>query len=157
MESEPRPSALTVAARIVSHTPNLEFAMLPTLFLKFIHVLFILGLLGTTLYIVYAIHQPLFPLRRFLLITLFLAIMSLITGTFLVIPRHFTFHTPWIQAAYLLLIVFFLGIAVLLFTARRPMHRLKIWIYRATGLILITILLFIIHDAVTKTTLLTIS
>lgn len=77
-----------------------------------------------------------------------------LTGTLLVPLRHYTFHTPWIQAAFVLLSVFLL--LVILFVPRKNQSQ-KIpsrsrWL--GLGVVLGMILVVIIHDAVTKTTFL---
>jgi len=110
--------------------------------LKFVHVLCALGLLGL---IVYGFIDPSKPLSR--KIILGLSVLALLTGTLLVHPKHFTFHTPWIQAAYSLLLVFVL--MTLWISAQK--NKLPLWVWRLIYLVLIAILAIIIHDAVMKT------
>jgi hypothetical protein len=106
---------------------------------KFIHVLLALSLLITTFF---CLASNSIKNHKLILI---LSLVAAITGTLLVYPAHFTFHTPWIKAAYVLLGIFTLVILGLM------RFKLK----KITLIILLAILLiFIIHDAVTKTTLL---
>jgi hypothetical membrane protein len=76
-----------------------------------------------------------------------LSLFALLSGTFLVYPSGFTFHTPWVQTAYLLLFIFFLsaGIRITL------IHKSK-WLQRTLYLILIALLMIAVMDAVTKST-----
>jgi uncharacterized membrane protein SirB2 len=78
---------------------------------------------------------------------LYFSLFAILTGTLLVYPKHFTFHTPWIQAAYLLVTIFSLGILTLQKKNKIP-RLIKLFSY----LILIVILIGVIHDAVTKST-----
>ncbi|MCW5589554.1 MAG: hypothetical protein KIT27_07820 [Legionellales bacterium] len=89
-------------------------------------------------------------------------VLLILTGTLLVYPKGFTFHTPWIIAAY-----FLLGInSILLFLTaylrkkaevqqqRWQSISLGMWLtYHALQIILIVSFVLIIHDAVTKQTL----
>lgn len=108
-------------------------------FIKFIHILCALGLLGGTTYSLVAVTRQ---LNKIFLLAAGLAIL---TGTILIYPTHFTFHTPWIIAAYLLTFAYILGIRLSLFL-KKPTRLLYF--------ILIMVLILIVHDAVTKTTLL---
>lgn len=81
---------------------------------------------------------------------LFISLVALITGTLLVVPKHFTFHTPWIQAAYLLITLFGLSIFLLI----KYGSRLKPILQKLIYMTLILALVCVIHDAVTKTTFL---
>ena len=69
----------------------------------------------------------------------------MISGSLLIYPKGYTFHTHWIQAAYLLLSIFVLSIFLLKYL--KYFKYLKIIYF-----ILILLLIFIIRDAVTKTT-----
>ena len=118
--------------------------------IKFIHVLFALGLLGTTIYcltffITTSPRHALVSLNKFLLL---LSLFAMLTGTLLVHPKNFTFQTPWIQAAYFLLFVYAVGISLFLI-----LKKINRWVGLFFYLILFTILILITHDAVTKTTL----
>lgn len=92
-----------------------------------------------------------------LLISLFI----LVTGTFLVLPRHFTFHTPWIQAAYLLTMIYFICISVLILLKKYRLmkedtgkiSKPKQLLWRLAYIFLLVLLTLVVHDAVTKTTL----
>jgi hypothetical protein len=117
--------------------------------IKFIHILFTLSLLGSTLFCLASVGSPRFQFAYFHKTILWLALFTMITGTFLVIPKHFSFHTPWIQAAYILVVLFGSGMMLL----KRNIFT-KIWVQRLIYVTLITILIFVIHDAVTKTTFL---
>lgn len=130
--------------------------------IKFIHILCVLGLLGSVFYnLVLACskkiageHSTVLQLNRFNKIILWFSLFALFTGTLLVHPKLFTFHTPWIQAAYLLLILFCTGIYLIKkgLTQHRQSTRITHFVLPASYLILITILVFIIHDAVAKST-----
>jgi cytochrome bd-type quinol oxidase subunit 2 len=122
--------------------------------IKFIHLLCTLSLLGGTLFCFAtagkykSIASPLFHK-----IILYTCIAALLTGTLLVYPKHFTFHTPWIQAAYLL--VFLYATIIILLNKFRDS---SIYQYRipilGTYFSLIILLILVIHDAVTKITFL---
>lgn len=105
-------------------------------FLKFSHLLFALGILSGMMYS--------FLTGRTNSILLLFCLLAAVTGTFLVYPKHYTFHTPWIQAAYALTLLVSLGIGVML--AKKKSSRLIFFI-------LIVALILITHDAVTKTIL----
>lgn len=129
-------------------------------FLKFIHVLVALSLLGLAVYCMtltasrkYAManayqQHKILRLHRLMLLIVALAML---TGTFLVYPKNFTFHTPWIRAAYLLSLIFAAGILLLTFLKKKtktPQRLAWLFFYFMLSLILIGI----VHDAVTKTT-----
>lgn len=118
--------------------------------IKFIHLLITLGLLGLTFHCVTA--KGTLNLKRINVTLLSLSVLAIATGTLLVYPKHFTFHTPWIQAAYVLVVGFCLCIGSMVFFNRKicvPKNLL-----RGIYLILFTLLVLVIHDAVTKTTFL---
>ena len=123
---------------------------------KFIHLLCVLGLLGLVVNSLVALSLRKFsrnPANKAYLINqnknmLWLAIFAVLTGTLLVYPKHFTFHTPWIEAAYLLVTLFIIAVFVLKRLPNLPNY-LKIISY----ILLITLLVCVIHDAVTKTAL----
>lgn len=126
--------------------------------LKFIHLICTLTLLGSTLYCVPLLWRRRYSERlsntfkRVLHIIFGSALLAAITGTFLVHPKHFTFHTPWIQAAYILLISFGIGIGLLSFFKKKQIYAL--WLWASVYFILVTLLVAVIHDAVTKSTFL---
>jgi hypothetical protein len=105
-------------------------------FLKFFHLLLILGLLSASLYSF--VSGP-----RYQRAILWITVLSVLTGSLLVYPTHFTFHTPWIQAAYVFAGLYSVGILI---TLKYPS--------RIVCFILLWLLLFALHDAVTKTTFL---
>ncbi|MDX1901022.1 MAG: hypothetical protein SFW66_03330 [Gammaproteobacteria bacterium] len=120
--------------------------------IKFIHVLFAIGLLGTVIYCFGMTRKITVPseqknaslsrLKKSMLIASFFAAL---TGTALIYPKHYTFHTHWIQAAIGLLASFSIAILCL--------HKLKSrWQWLALCTILTLILVAIIHDAVMKQT-----
>ncbi len=115
--------------------------------LKCLHLLFVLGLLGTVLYslFLFVTSKGRIPSTPTPCIWA-LASGALITGTLLVHPRHFTFHTPWIQAAFVLLGIFFGGM-LLLQTVKNKKAVATLWIA------LLIILVFMTHDAVSKSML----
>ncbi len=119
-------------------------------FLKFIHVLLALGLLGALFCCIVLVMRSaqsstLFYINK---IILALCVFALLTGTLLVYPKHFTFHTPWIQAAYLLLFIFAVGVTLLLLLKKITPR----WIGVMSYIFLLMILIFITHDAVMKST-----
>lgn len=120
--------------------------------IKFVHILLALGLLGVTSYcltLTSSKHRThLLFFNKYLLIISFFA---LLTGSLLVYPKHFTFHTPWIQAAYLLLITYGITLGLSIICSKKIAQA---WIWRCLYLTLIAILVIIIHDAVTKHTFL---
>jgi uncharacterized membrane protein YozB (DUF420 family) len=131
--------------------------MLIVNFLKFIHLLLTLSLLGSVGYCLALLisknriaNRPL--IYRLNKIILVLAFFAMLTGTFLVHPKHFTFHTPWIQAAYILIVCFSLGLFALMFLSKKQIRFSGIAIF--FYLLLLLVLVFIVHDAVTKTTFL---
>lgn len=120
-------------------------------FIKFIHLLCTLGLLGIVGYcLVSRIKQSVFP-RTLNKLMLLLAAGAAFTGTLLIYPKHFTIHTPWIKAAYVFVFAFVLGLVFLIKTQNHvKLARFHPIIYVA----LLVILVCITHDAVTKTTFL---
>ena len=125
--------------------------------IKFIHILLTLGLFGLTAYCLTFISSSHFTqtkndsltyLNKIILIFAFFAAM---TGTLLVYPKHFTFHTPWILAAYVLVFVYSLGVCALILFRKQRKYR---WLWYCVYGILILILVAVIHDAVTKNTFL---
>ena len=109
-------------------------------FIKFFHLLFAMGLLGTVAFLFYSKN-----IRPWYKILFCFSFFALLTGTLLVYPAHFTFHTPWIKAAYLLLSMFIAGL-VGLFLYPIKNKKLTKFIF----LILFLLLLLITHDAVRK-------
>jgi hypothetical protein len=128
--------------------------------IKLIHLLFALSLLGLTTYLSLLVattnfslgnavlYQKILRLNKHLLIFAFCAML---TGTLLVYPKNFSFHTPWIQAAYLFVTIFSVGILGLIWAKKTFVlqHR-GMWF--CSYLALLMILLIVVHDAVTKTT-----
>lgn len=120
--------------------------------LKFIHLIATLGLLGSAVVCLSLVATKKFDLiTRLNKVMLALMVFTVITGTFLVIPKHFTFHTPWIQAAYVFCTLFFVGVLLLIFLKKYVEQR---WLWYSSYVFLILILTGIVHDAVTKTTFL---
>lgn len=115
--------------------------------IKFIHVLFALGLLSLTLCCIVSFDT--LKLARFNKTLLIMSPFLVLSGTLLVQPKGYSFHTPWIMAAYLFIITFCAG-TILLLLYRNLSHWFRCTLY----LILLAILIVITHDAVTKTTFL---
>lgn len=127
-------------------------------FLKFFHVLITVGLLGSALYCLILIfskkaapahcvqHDQVTCMNKIMLLLL---VLAMLTGTFLVYPKQFTFHTHWIQAAYFLSLLCIFGISLLILFKKKIKMR-SVWMF--SYLVLIVILIGIIHDAVTKST-----
>lgn len=118
-----------------------------TSLLKFLHIVVALSLVGTVISCGVSAIRGKFPERTRPLVALCLC--ALASGSLLVIPKHYTFTTPWIMAAYLL-VSFFILITVLGFFLKKNQRFLT----TAAYLILATLLVIIIHDAVTKSTFL---
>jgi hypothetical protein len=124
--------------------------------LKFIHLLITLSLLGSTFFCLILVSFPTHPeqtilIKRFNRIILWLLSFAIVTGTLLIYPKHFTFHTPWIKAAYVF--VFLCGGLLSMLMVFRKKYSLR-WFSLMSYLLLIILLIAIIHDAVTKTTFL---
>lgn len=111
-----------------------------TAFLKFFHVLIALSLIGLT---GYSIGNSKHAQNLALLV---LCLLAIITGTFLVIPKGYHFHTDWIRAAYFLGLLFCGGILMV-------WNRGK-WVRAGAFIFLFAVLIIITHDAVTKSTFL---
>lgn len=122
-------------------------------FIKFIHVLFAIGLIGGTSYCLVAVGSKKFNWMWCNKHLIYFSIAALITGVLLVYPTHFTFHTAWIKAAFLLVFVFCTGILIL-FLIKNKIALKNLWFWRVMYLALVVILILITHDAVTKTTFL---
>ena len=88
-------------------------------------------------------------LKRFNKFLLLLAPMAMLTGSLLVYPKHFTFHTPWIQAALLCSSLFMMIVLFLIIFQNKIRSKFAIsMIY----VLLFAILLIIAYDTVTKNT-----
>lgn len=120
-------------------------------FLKFFHVILALSLFGLLFYSIKTIGTKKFSSQFFHRGTVGLVFLSLITGTLLIYPKHFTFHTPWINAAYLLVFIFLVGIFFLKKLQQKIIPRI---ILQIGYLSLFILLMVVVHDAVTKTTFL---
>jgi hypothetical protein len=131
-------------------------------FIKFLHMLLTLSLCGAIIYAIVLVTAKKFALNNIYQqqkiytlnwLVLGLGLLAILTGTLLVYPKNFTFHTVWIQSAYLLVTLFLCIIGLLLSLARRQYQVAKpIWLI--VYLILGSILFIAIHDAVTKAPLL---
>lgn len=89
---------------------------------------------------------------------LWLLLLTAITGTLLVHPRHFTFHTHWIIAAYILVILCG-GLLQYPYHQQRKLTQgalvcsaSSIWLERIVLFISTLGLVMVIHDAVIKQT-----
>lgn len=118
---------------------------------KFLHLLIVLSLLGLTLHCL--VSRETISLKRVNVSLLGLSFFAALTGTFLVHPKNFTFHTPWIDAAYFFVVIFAVGIGGVLISKKNL--NTNIWLRRFFYFVFAVILLLIIHDAVTKSTFLT--
>jgi hypothetical protein len=123
-------------------------------FIKFIHLIFALSLFGMTLYSFICVSKNKIATSSFIYkLILYISLLALLTGTLLVYPKHFTFHTPWIQAAYILVLCY----ACIVGLCHRYQHS---FLFKYNGVLfftyflLIVLLVLVIHDAVTKTTFL---
>lgn len=131
--------------------------------IKFIHLLCVLGLVGCVLFCTATIifrktagieHSISQQLGRFSRAILGFSGVAMLTGTLLVYPKAFTFHTPWIQAAYILVLSFILTVVLLKrqIGPGKTMTPNKCVLFQLAYLGLFILLIVIIHDAVTKTT-----
>lgn len=121
-------------------------------FLKFFHVFIALSLLGMAVYCLGSIGSQKTSLTRLNKTLLYLGAIGLITGTLLVHPKHFTFHTHWILAAYLLVSIILISLIYLNYLLKKKTLANYSRILRFFYIMLIALLVVIIHDAVTKTT-----
>lgn len=125
--------------------------------IKFIHIIFVLILCGATIYCLAQVTAKKYALAslqndtvtRLNKIILGCLGVAAVTGTLLVYPKHFTFHTPWIQAAYLFVVILSASIFLLLLFRKSLRSR---WILGGSYVGLGVVLIAVIHDAVTKHT-----
>jgi uncharacterized membrane protein YozB (DUF420 family) len=126
-------------------------------FLKFIHLLAVLGLIGATIFCLrliigkkffHANDKQLQLLTRVNKIILALGAIALITGSLLIYPKHFTAHTPWIEAAFGFTFIF-ICVVLLIIQFKNTLSRP---VFLCTYLFLIILLVIITQDAVRKTT-----
>ena len=115
--------------------------------LRFVHLLVAMGLFGT---VIAGWLVPVRQLKKRLLAT---GMVAALTGTLLIQPGHYTLHTPWIQAAYLLLGIFLLLVFVCAPDTAHQKKSVRYFVWRALGPVLVLILAGIVHDAVMKSTL----
>ncbi|HSW68838.1 MAG TPA: hypothetical protein VLI69_01600 [Gammaproteobacteria bacterium] len=128
-------------------------------FLKCIHLILTLGLLGSTFVclILVSFRKSAFlnlqddTITLLNQIMLWLLVFAILTGTLLIYPKHFTFHTPWVQAAYLF--VFLSGMLLSILIVFRKKRRWR-WIWGMSYGLLIIMLVCVVHDAITKTSFL---
>lgn len=87
--------------------------------------------------------------------------LLILTGSLLVHPKHFTFTTPWIDAAYTLIILSALCYIISMKLRNHHFRAIQknkyarfghAWLYHACHLLMFMMVFFIIHDAVTKVT-----
>lgn len=121
--------------------------------LKFIHVLLAISLLGTTVYCIVAVGCKQASYHHLNKTLLLLSLFALLTGSLLVIPKHYSFTTPWVQAAYIFILSFGLWVTTLLLLKKKKWLNHPVW-GSLSYLFLILLLLVIIHDAVNKSTFL---
>jgi hypothetical protein len=137
-------------------------------FIKFFHILCILGLLGSVIYCLALVGSRKFPLsqpdtiNRLHQVILLLALLALFTGTLLVLPKHFSFHTPWIKAAYVFTVIISLIVTCFMLFSKKwrvanigeKISRRQQWLWRLAYFLLLIILLGVVRDAVMKSTFL---
>lgn len=120
-------------------------------FLKFFHVLIALSLLGSTFFCLISVKSNKVVRHYLNKSMLGLATLAVITGSLLVHPEKFTFHTHWIMAAYSFVFLFALGVSLLIFLKKKEFSGKRlIEIFLYSGLVIL--LFIIIQDAVTKKT-----
>src|SRR5437762_1129139 len=95
--------------------------------LKWLHLLLTLSLLGSTCFCLVLVSRKQFDnIHKLNRLMLWLLLFALLTGTLLVYPKHFTFHTPWIQSAFIL--VFLFGTLLsLLMPLQKKYHWRTLW------------------------------
>jgi len=136
-------------------------------YFKFLHLLVAVTLIGFIIaHAALAINcyrQPASPsshtitfMRRLHLSCITLIFSQVVLGSVLIYPAGFTYHTPWIIAAYLLLgLITLLGLLngrlTKTLTHARAAFKLKTFVV-SNGLMLICFYL-IVHDAITKHTI----
>lgn len=134
-----------------------------TEFIKTVHLIIVMLLMGgitsmmaLSLKAPQGWHKVRYTVLRALL---WLLLFTAITGTLLVHPRHFTFHTHWIIAAYILVILCG-GLLQYPYSQQRKLtqgvlaYTLKgIWLERILLAVSTLGLVLVIHDAVVKQTL----
>lgn len=89
---------------------------------------------------------------------IFLILIQILSGSLLVISKHYHFNTRWIDAAYLfagtcLLILFYL-IILLRQKKKTGLKKKQIWQLHLLHLMIIFIAIIIMHDAICKTSFL---
>ncbi|OGT67614.1 MAG: hypothetical protein A3J38_10245 [Gammaproteobacteria bacterium RIFCSPHIGHO2_12_FULL_45_9] len=125
-------------------------------FLKWIHLINTLGLVACLVGSCFTFRQPISatPYPRLLItegrLIFTLLSLQLLTGSLLVIPSHFTFGTPWISAAYTLVLL--IGTLYCYLTRQHTQQRLTRRVYTVSLWAIGIALLLIIHDAITKKT-----
>lgn len=131
-------------------------------FVKAFHLILVMLLMGgmTGLIVLNLKGPQAWHVLRYRMLSglLWLLLLVALTGTFLVYPRHFNFHTHWIVAAYLLVI---LCGALLLYLYRQQRRLaqgnshysfLSLCVERASLFLSTFVFLVLIHDAVLKQT-----
>lgn len=123
--------------------------------IKFIHLLTTLGLIGLAVYCLALTlstqFASLFPnpsqkISRLNRAMLLLTGIALMTGTLLVYPKHFTFHTHWIDVAYAAVLA--VGALLIICSRVKISRSVSLLFY----LFLIIIFLVVTHDAISKST-----
>ena len=121
--------------------------------LKFLHILCALTLFGIILFNL--AHQLTVKKNTLSISTDYLSLLIIVllfgTASFLVIPKGYTFATPWINMAFTLLTLITLQVCLSLYVKIKKPH-LRNMLTLNYGIIII-MLIMIIHDAVTKHTL----
>lgn len=128
----------------------MDFLWVPLV--KFVHVVTAAGLLGAIMIVFFhgaKGESNAIPARFSLKNALILAtVLAGMTGLLLVSPKHFTFHTPWIQVAIAGVLVL-CSLLIVFFPISPGNHRHRT---RLLCLVMIALIVVIIHDAVTKST-----
>jgi uncharacterized membrane protein YozB (DUF420 family) len=131
-------------------------------FIKCLHVILALSLLGTLIYSLFVVSSKKFALasswqhhniRRLNRIMMWVSLFALVSGILLVYPSKFNFHTPWIQVAFAGTVLFAGVIGVMNYLKKKFIFSQR-WVWLVTYAALILILMLVIRDAVTRSTLL---
>lgn len=127
--------------------------------IKFSHLVLALGIFGMLVCCMLAtFKQHLVTYNNQTLINIELGIVimmgiGMVTGALLTYPRGFTFHTPWIRAAFELLTVsiVMLGLQIL-WRRKATISPVRQGLFRFNYVLILVMMILVIHDAITKHT-----
>lgn len=121
--------------------------------LKFLHILCALTLFGLVLFNL--ISLLITPKKMLSIHTDYFSVIVMIilfvTASFLVIPKGYTFATPWINIAFTFLTLIMIQMCLSIYLKIKKNHLKKLLTLNYG--VMVIILMMIIHDAVSKHTL----